>query len=466
MANGVSFSGLGSGIDFDLIRDAILASRSRSITLLQGKVSDYGGRVEALKTLNTGLAGLITASEALTNRDLGFGRATTTSNASIATATAAASTAIGSYALNVTRLASNLTQTSVAYASEDEGVLKNPNKPATFELRTGGSAEGVEFTIDSSNDSLAGLRDAINAADVGVNASIIDVNGDGNSYQLVLTSEETGSAGRVELFETSNTKTIDEIGLSSVNPVSGDFAELNSLFSINGLQVTRGTNTIDDAISGITLNLKEIGESTVAVVAGIDIQNRLQTFVNQYNAIQDFVDEQYNADSLGRPTGALAGDSTLRAAQQQLRNVLRTVSENNGGSLTSLSDIGVKVVEGGRLELDVAVLDEQLSANTDNVRAVLYGLTETDSGIFQSVLSVAEGLGDSIIGSVQVAIEGYQSSIETINGSINNRLEYIDRLRDSLTRQFAAADAAIGQLNGQGTALKGIIDSLNNNNND
>lgn len=461
MSNGVSFSGLGSGIDFNLIRDAILASRSRSVTLLQSQVKDYGGRIEALKALNTGLAGLTTASQALTNRTLGFGRATTTSDASIAVAQAASSTAVGTYNLNITRLATNLTQVTRSYASKDTAVLAGAATEATFELRKGGAAEGTAITIDSSNNTLAGLRDAINNAGAGVNASIIDVNGDGTGFQIVLSSDETGAAGRVELVETTTTGTGADLSISAVNPSSGDFSELNAVFSINGLQVTRGTNVIDDTISGVTFTIKSVGSTTISVVSGNDIENKLRTFVNQYNAIQDFIKEQYKKDSLGRPTGALAGESTLRSAQRQLRDVLRTVSENNGGSLTSLADIGVKVVEGGRLDLDTSILNERLAANPADVRAVLYGLTETDTGIFQQVETIVNGLGDSISGSVQVAINGYQSSIETTNKSITKRLGALDRLRISLTRQFAVADAAIAQLNGQGSALTGIIDSLN-----
>ena len=464
MGNSIGFSGLGSGIDFDLIRNAIISSRSRSVSLLQNKINDYSGRIDALKTLNTGLAGLISTSEALVNRDLGFERSTTTSDATIATASAEANTAVGTYDLDITRLASNLTQTSRSYASEDDTVLVGASTTATFELRLGGASEGTEITIDENNNTLAGLRDAINAADAGVNATIIDVTGDGTGNQLVLTSEETGSAGRVELVETSATGTEADLAITSVNPVSGDFSELDAQFSINGLDITRGSNVVDDAVSGVTLTLKETGSTTVSVVEGTDIQNRLLNFINQYNKIQDFVEEQYATDDIGRPTGALAGDTTFRSVQQQLRNTLRTVSEDNGGALTTLADIGVNVLEDGRLELDAAVLNERLDANPSDVQALLYGATENDTGIFHAFETTANALGDDITGSVQVAIDGYQTSIESTNATIESRLQYIEQLNQSLIRQFAAADAAIGQLNGQGAALNGIIDSLNSNN--
>ncbi len=460
MASSISFSGLGSGIDFNVVRDAIIASRSRSINLLQGKVSNYNNRIEGLTELNGGLAGLITASEALTNRDLGFGRATNTSDASIATATADANTTIGQYDIDVTRLATNLTQTSRSYASEDAAVLAGAATTATFELRKGGSAEGVEVTVDSSNNTLAGLRDAINNADAGVTATIIDISGDGTTNQLVLTSDETGSSGRVELVETTSTGTLADINLSSVNPSDGDFSKLDAQFSINNLAITRSSNSVTDAIAGVNFSLKDVGSTSITVTQSTDIENKLRSFVLAYNTIQGAINSQYQTDEQGRPTGVLAGDSTLRSVQRQLRDSIRTISDDNGGSLSGLSEIGISVQEDGTLELDTSVLNERLSENTEDVRSLLFGATESDTGIFQQIESITKGLGDDITGTVQTAISGYQTSVESINKTIESRLENISRLRDSLTRQFAAADAAIAQLNGQGTALTNIIKSL------
>ena len=465
MGNNISFSGLGSGIDFNLVRDAIIASRSRSITVLQNKVGTFNQRIEGLKELNVGLAGLISASEALTDRTLGFGRATNTSAAAIATAQSEASTTLGAYDLNITRLASTLTQTSRSYATEDTAVLAGAATTATFELRTGGSAEGTEITIDSTNNTLAGLRDAINAADAGVTATIIDVQGDGSSNQLVLTSDETGSAGRVELFETTATGTLADLNVSTVNPSGGNFADLDAEFSINNLTINRSSNVVSDAINGVTFTLKDIGTATVSVTESSEIENKLKSFIIAYNAAQGFIGAQYQTDATGRPTGVLAGESTTRSVQRQLRDVVRTTSENNGGNLTNLFELGVEIDENGLLELNTAVLNERLADSSEDVRSLLYGKTESDTGVFQQVESITKSLGDSITGSVQTAITGYESSISNLGKTISSRLDNINRLRDSLTRQFAAADAAIGQLNGQGTALANIIKSLEPRNN-
>ncbi len=462
MASTVNFSGVGSGIDFGIIRDAIIAQRSAPITQLQTKVSSYSSRIGAFKQMNTLLASLTSASELLTDRDLGNGRNGVTGDSSVVTTSASSAASLGSFDLSVTKVASALAQSSRAFGSPSATVLVSPAASATFELRKGGAATGTAITIDSTNNTLSGLRDAINAADAGVTATIVDVTGDGTQQKLVLSSKETGAAGRVELAETTATGTLADLNVNSLNPADSDFSKLDAQFSVNGLSMTRSTNTISDAVTGVTINLKKAGSTSVTVTQSTDIENKLRGFVNAYNAVQDFVAANYNKDATGRPTGILAGDATLRNIQQQLRGAYGAISADNGGSLESLSDIGITASDDGHLSLDSAVFNSKLQTNADDVRALLYGATESQSGIFQSVHSITSGMSDSTTGSIQTAISGYESSVKSMNSSISSKLESIARLRESLIRQYSAVDAAIGQINSQGTALTSIITSLQN----
>ena len=460
MASTFSISGVGSGIDFNMIRDAILASRSRPITQLQTKVGVYNSRIDALKQLNTNLASLTSAAQALTNRDLGTGRTASSSDSNVVTATANSTAALGQIDLNVTRLATNLSQASRSFSSINAPVLAGGAASATFELRKGGAATGTAITIDSSNNTLAGLRDAINRANAGVTASIVDLRGDGTEQQLVLNSKETGAAGRIELVETSSTGTAADLNLRSLNPPDGDFAKLDAALTVNNLPITRSTNTVSDAVSGVTLTLKKTGTTSVNVNASTEISDKLRAFVNSYNAIQEFVAGQYKKDGKGRPTGALAGETTLQNAQRQLRESIGTASENNGGTFKSLAEIGITAGEDGKLSLDATVLSDKLKTNAEDVRALLFGKTSTQKGIFQNVQAIAENLSNTTTGSIQTAINGYQSSIQNINDTITNRLEIINRMRETMTKQFAAADSAIGLLNSQSSSITNILKSL------
>jgi flagellar hook-associated protein 2 len=462
MSTSISFNGLGSGIDFSQIINAIVTERTQPVTQLQNKVSDYSSRIDALKQLNALLATLTNAAQGLTDQTLGSGHAATSLDSTIVSASATSDAVNGQFDLNISRLASRLVQASQSFSSPNAPILADPNTPATFELRKGGASSGAQITISSANNSLAGLRDAINAANAGVTASIVDVAGDGTQNQLVLSSTDTGAAGRVELVETSSTGTGANLNLRSLNPpgATTDFSALDASLTINGLPITRSTNTISDAVSGVTFTLKKAGATSVNVTSSTDISDKLQTFINAYNAVQDFIAAQYKPDNQGRPTGVLAGDPTLRAAQQQLRDALNSFSTNNGGALQSLADIGIGRDSSGHLTLDSAKLNSELASSASDVKALLAGAANGETGLGNLIYSASNALSDSITGLVQTAINGYQASVKNLNNSIADQLDAINQLRDSLTRQFAAVDAAINQLNSQGTSLTNILNSM------
>lgn len=463
MAGGINFSGIGSNIDFSQLTEAILADRARPLKQLQAKSADYTKRSDALKQLNSRLLALTSAANALTDRELGTSRQATSSNTAVATVTSTDEAVAGSLNLSVTRLASSLTQASRVYNDDTAAVLAGGATSATFELRQGGAASGTPITIDSTNNTLIGLRDAINGANAGVTAAVVDVDGSGTQYKLVLNSSGTGAAGRVELVETSATGTGTDINLTSLNPpgATTDFSALNAAFTVNGLALTRATNTVSDAVTGLTFSLKDTGTAAITVAARTsDVTDKLNVFIKAYNDVQDFVAGQYTKDGQGRPTGALAGDATLRSVQRQLRDAVGGDSTNNGGSLTNLTELGVSRTEDGKLKLDSAVLNNKLSSSFGDVQALLSGKDESFTGLGQALHTAYDQLSNDVTGLVKTAINGYADSLKRLNSSINSQLDRLASLRETLTRQFAAADAAISQLNDQGTALTNLLKSF------
>jgi flagellar hook-associated protein 2 len=461
MAGAISFSGLGSGLDFSKLVEAAVADRMRPVARLQAKSAELTKRGDALKQFNGKLAVLTEAAKALTNQDVGAGRVSLSSDTKVVTTTNTSAAATGTLNLNVTRLASGLTQASRAYASTSGAVLAGGATEATFELRKGGAATGTAVTINSANNTLAGLRDAINAANAGVSAAVVDVDGKGTQFKLVLSSSETGAAGRVELVETTATGTAADLALASLNVTGGDFTGLDASLSVNGLAITRSSNTISDAVTGVTFSLKGAGAATVSVTSNsTDVTQKLQGFVAAYNDVQDFIAAQYKTDGAGRPAGVLAGDPTLRSVQQQLREAVGGSSTANGGTFTNLTQIGVGRDGNGKLTLDTAALGEKLTKSFADVKALLSGKTAADKGLANNIHDVYSRLSDAVSGTVQTAITGYQSSVRNLDKSVSDQVARIETLRQSLSRQFAAADAAINQLNGQGSSLTNILDSL------
>jgi len=459
MASGINFSGLGSGIDFGSITDSIISQESRPLRQLQSRQSLFKQRADALKELNSKLIALTEATRALNDTTLGSDRAASSTNQSVLTATATNGATAGSINVSVTRPATSFTEASRSFASTGDPVLSSGTSSATFELRVGGAGSGTSITIDSSNNSLAGLRNSINAANAGVTATIVDVNGDGASYQLVLRSNDTGARNRVELAETSGTGSDANVNLRSLNPPAGvvDSSTLDASLSINGLPITRASNTITDAVSGVTLNLSQTGTTTVNIAADTTaVTDKVKAFVDSYNSVRDFVSAQYAPDATGKPGGVLVGDSTLREVQRSLRDALNSSSSGTVGAFTNLTQIGIGRDTSGKLTLDSAVLNDRLTNSLTDVRALLTGT----NGLANSIAGQYSNLSDQISGVVQTAINGYKSSAAALDKTIAAQQDRLDTLRVSLQRRFAAADAAIGQLNGQGTTLGNVIKSL------
>lgn len=463
MPNGINFSGLGSGIDFGVITDAIIAQARRPVAQLQTRRDNLDERVKSLRQLNTGLVALTEAAKALTDRTIGTGRNSSSSDNTILSATSTSTAAIGKFTVNVERLATSFTQATTNFASASTAILSGGEASATFKLRKGGSTDIATITINSSNNSLEGLRNAINEAKVGVTATIVDVSGTGTQNRLVLTSTETGATGRVQLIDDTNSATFANLSLSSLNPpgATTDFSALNAKLTINGLTIYRASNTVSDAVTGVTLNLQKIGEATVNVATATDdVKNKLTNFINAYNAIQDAIAGQYKTDAKGKPTGILAGDSTLRLVQNQLRDAVGASSKANGGVFSSLAEIGLTRDDSGKLKLDTAVLDEKLKNSFSDVQALLSGLTGSQTGLANSIYNTSFQLSDSISGVVQTTINGYTNSLSNLEKAIAAQEERISAMRASLIRQFSITDAAISQLNGQGTALSNSLKAL------
>jgi flagellar hook-associated protein 2 len=201
--------------------------------------------------------------------------------------------------------------------------------------------------------------------------------------------------------------------------------------------------------------LKSLGTSTVTVSPNTSGYNsKIAAFVTAYNGVNDFINAQYKLDANNKPTGVLAGDSTLRAVQQGLRDVLNATSTNNG-ALSNLSQLGISRNDTGDLTVDQGIFTDKLNNSLSDVQALFTGAT-TGSGLGDSLTS----LSNSLSGDVQTSITGFTASIKLLNDGISAQQAQLNALRAQLTQEFAAADAAIGQLNGQGTTLTNILNAL------
>jgi flagellar hook-associated protein 2 len=246
------------------------------------------------------------------------------------------------------------------------------------------SKGGPPIVIDDSNKTLSGIRDAINDANIGAKASIIN---DGSGYRLVVTSEDTGANSGMRILtldDAGNTATsgLSALGYNELQTGPGTLTEtakgMDAQLNVNGLTITRSSNSIEEVVPGVTLNLKgaDVGKPVSVTVAPdvSGLQEKIQDFVNAYNEFKKFTDDltSYNADT--EQAGLLLGDSTVRSIQSQVRAMIsQPIDGLTGTKYRSLTELGVNTDKDNDylLEFDPTVFSKAIKEERESVISIL-----------------------------------------------------------------------------------------------
>lgn len=442
----ISSPGIGSGLDVNSIVTQLMAIEQQPLTALQNKattlqsqISAYGSIKSSLSTLQGTISGMTTLGGMQTlSASVGASDA--------ASATVGSGATAGSYALGITALAQAQKLVSSGFAATSTSVGTGT---LTF---TFGTTSGGTFTADASQatqsvtvtagqDSLAGIRDAINAAGIGITATIIN-DGSASGQRLVLTSSRTGAASSVKIdVADDDGNATDAAGLSQLDydpaAASGSGKNLtetqaaqDAALTIDGLVVHRPTNTVSDLIAGVTLNLTGLtsGTTTLGVTANTTaVSASVSAFVAAYNSLQSTLTSLTQYDSTTNTASVLTGDSTVRTIQNQLRTLI-------GGSLgagtryDTLSDVGVSFQSDGTLALDSTKL--QTALNTDpNAVARLFAAAgnATDAGVAVTATGANTVAGNYAVNITQLATQG------TLTASAAPSLTVVAGVNDTLS---------------------------------
>ena len=285
-------------------------------------------------------------------------------------------------------------------------------------------SQTASITIDASNNSLSGLRDAINASDANVNASIIN---DGAGYRLVLQATKTGLANAITVTATSDSdgNLTDANNLSRFvsSNLTETIAAADAAFSINGLDITSSLNTVDNAIEGVTLTLKaatDIGE--VALVSINDntagIVGAINTFKDGYNELIKAINDltSYNAD-LGRGS-VLTGDPGIRSLGQKLRTMLNNQVENVSSNVGTLAELGITTdVKDGTLSINTTTLNGFIASDPLDVASIFASLARPTNESVEFVSSGPKTLvGDYAVDFTAASAGSITSGVVALNG--------------------------------------------------
>jgi flagellar hook-associated protein 2 len=426
----LSSPGIGSNLDVNSIVSQLMALERRPLTLLdqkeatfQAQISAFGSLKGALSTFQTALAGL---------KDVGKFQAykATIADSGVATVAAANTAGIGSYALEVTQLAQAqklvaLGQTS-ATAAIGTGTLTfefGTISGGTFDSVTGrytGAAFAADgagaktVTIGASNNTLTGIRDAINAAKIGITASIVN-DGSGTPYRLALSVNDPGLARSVKISVAGDAalSTLLAHDPAGTQNLAETVSARNAQLKIDGVAITKATNTISDAIEGVTLNLLKANAgspTTVAVVRDSgSIKSNVEALVKAYNDVNATIRNLGAYNPATKQGSILQGDFTLISLQSRIRSTLSSALSGIGGAFTNLADIGVAFQKDGTLTLDAAKFQAALEKAPNDIAALFAAVGKATDGTVSFISATdATKPGRYALNVSQLATQGTQ----------------------------------------------------------
>lgn len=452
----ISTLGIGSGLDLSTILTKTESAERAALTPISKQQTAFSAKLSAYSAMKSALTTFQGANTRLNSADL-FSSTKTSSTSTAFSATTSAGAVAGKYTIAVTQLASAQTLTSAAQTSNTTALA---SADSTISIKLAGSAKAVDVKVTAENSSLTGIRDAINKASAGVTASVIKT-GDG-SYRLSLTSDKTGTDNAATLSVTGDSALQSMLNYDGTNSsnMTQSVAAQNAMLKVNNVDIQNSSNTISDALEGITLSLTAETSGTQSLTITKDTSsasNTIAAWATAYNTLQDSLNAltKYTSVDAGTNTqdtsnGALLGDSTLRTIQSQMKDML-----TNGASTSTfktLSQIGITTdPKTGQLKTDQTKLDAALAKDSDGIKAMIIGNGKTTGITTQLDTNLTNWLSSK--GSIQSATDGVSKTLNKLTVQYNKISDRIDDTIARLKTQFTALDVMISKLNSTSSYL-------------
>jgi flagellar hook-associated protein 2 len=336
------------------------------------------------------------------------------------------------------------------YTSADAAIAEG-----TLQL-TIGSGTAHQITIDSTNNTLAGLRDAINAAGAGVTATLTTVSD--KDVRLVLTSNTIGNAGKITMsgLEGFNFDPTSGTGELSQATADGGEAAQGSKIKLNGIAISNDSNTITNAVDGVTLTLGKVTTSAVSLTVSQDKSSSLNSIltgiVTAYNDLNTSIHDLGKYDEKTKTGGVLLGNSTLRTVSYSIKNMFQSAVAGATGNYKRLSDLGLAIQKDGSIVFDSSKLTSATSSDYEAVASMVASFGTASKALTDSMLGTE--------GTITAATDGAQRSIKDIDKRREVLAARLVQIEARYKKQFSALDSLIASMNSTSTYLTQQLASL------
>jgi len=361
---------------------------------------------------------------------------------------------------NVAALAADIQKRLRIMERNDDIVVTANGSGISISSTSGKQITQTALTRTNYGDSPEGIIAAINDANTGVKAELINDGSSGTPFKIMV----SGGTGASETFSLSAAN-------GMVNFVTGaDNEASDAQLSVNGINYTRKSNTLSDVISGSTIELRSTTTSAASIVLTQDtsvVKEKLKALVVAYNDVDSIVKETTDPESSLETYGkTLVGDSSVKLIRQQLRNMFLGQSTTPGTAITSMADLGFKTDQKGVLSLDETKLDAALK---DNYGDLVKALTGNQSNVSAISTQPAGVIGDTVRRITSLLanngpLQAKTDNAETENSKYKADLEKLQRRMETLlqryNRQFATMESLVGSVNAQKTSLKSTFEGM------
>lgn len=477
-----------TNLDVNTIVTQLMTVERQPIDKLNLKEASYQAKLSAYGTLRGAVSSFDSAVRSLDSTAKFQSLKATPSDPAIFSASASSIAVAGTYSLEISSLAQSQKLIADGRSSSTAAIGANVTTRLTFdfgtisggsftpydsETDTGGIYSGAgrtftgnsshDITIDSSNNSLQGIRDAINAAKIGVTAMIVN-DGGATPYRLALSSDALGVANSMRIAVDGDA-TIG--GLLAHDPAgTQNLAETatasNASLKVNGVAVSKTSNTISDVIQGVTLNLLKETTTPAKLTVARDtasINSSISGFIKTYNDLAKTLKDASAYDPTAKKGAILQGDATVRTLQAQLRAILGTTAGESAATLRTLSDIGVSFQKDGSLTLNQAKLDSAIADNFSEIAA----LFTSENGYVTKLKTWSNSIL-AADGALTTRTDGIGRTIADISrqrSAIEKRLVGIEQ---NYRRQFTALDTMLSSMNQTSMFLSQQLAQISSNN--
>jgi len=442
MVGTITSAGIGSGLDVNGLVSQLMAIERKPLDAMIAKQSGLNAKISAMGSLKSLVASLQTAASALGTASTFTALKGTVADTTIASATAGTTASSGTYALNVTKLA----QSQILNTAQNPTVVAGTLSIAV----AGGAAVPI---IVGATDSLTTIAASINGnitlnptASPTVKASVID-------NRLVLESVKTGSANTVTVTGSVGLEAFNTANLLTARPSQ------DASFELNGITLTRSSNIVTDALTGVALNLAKAdatGLTTTTLTVGNDsdaIVTAAQNFVTAFNAVNTSVRSLTAYNPTSKVAGALNGDSATASMQNQLRRALNdTPVSLVGGAYENLSKLGIGTATDGSLTVDAAKLQAAFDANPSGVAGAIAAFGTAMGKVATSQVSST--------GLITGHIDSFSKTVSDIDKQSINMNYRLTKTEARLKAQFSSLDTLVSSMSSTSSFLSQQLANL------